>query len=229
MHSIADLIPEPASNVVPASTGLDTIATALADSGYCIIENIFPEALLHSLLQHFRSLDEAAFSSAGIGKDQDYQLNRAIRSDRICWLEEKSEAGNSITRPYFEWAEQLRLGLNRRLFLGLFDYECHYAYYPEGACYRRHLDAFRGDNSRRVSSIVYLNPHWQPGDGGELLLYSPDNNRLLETITPTFGKLVLFLSEDFPHEVLPVTRPRYSLTGWFRINQSDSSSLNPPR
>ena len=30
------------------------------------------------------------------------------------------------------------------------------------------------------------------------------------------GTLVCFLSERFEHEVLPATRSRWSLTGWFR-------------
>ena len=37
------------------------------------------------------------------------------------------------------------------------------------------------------------------------------------TITlPQAGTLALFLSADMPHEVLPATRERLSLTGWFR-------------
>jgi SM-20-related protein len=33
---------------------------------------------------------------------------------------------------------------------------------------------------------------------------------------PTGGCLVVFLSGEVPHEVLPATRERLSLTGWFR-------------
>jgi len=35
-------------------------------------------------------------------------------------------------------------------------------------------------------------------------------------ISPEGGTLVAFLSGRFEHEVLPATRERYSLTGWFR-------------
>jgi SM-20-related protein len=36
-------------------------------------------------------------------------------------------------------------------------------------------------------------------------------------VAPECGKLVIFLSEDFPHEVLPATQLRQSIAGWFRI------------
>lgn len=35
-------------------------------------------------------------------------------------------------------------------------------------------------------------------------------------VLPQAGTLALFLSSEMPHEVLPATRERLSLTGWFR-------------
>jgi SM-20-related protein len=35
-------------------------------------------------------------------------------------------------------------------------------------------------------------------------------------VVPAGGCLVVFLSGEVPHEVLPATRERLSLTGWFR-------------
>jgi SM-20-related protein len=124
--------------------------------------------------------------------------------------------------------ETLRINLNRHLFLGLFDYECHYAYYPPGAFYRKHVDAFKGDTNRILSAVLYLNPIWEPQDGGELVLYS-NQEELLESILPSYGKLVLFLSQDFPHEVLPVSKSRYSIAGWFRVNSNLGINLDPPK
>lgn len=200
-----------------AAETLDIVADALFDQGYAIVPNALPAELLDSLFVHFTSLDQDDFNRAGIGREQDYQLNRFVRTDEICWL----TGEYPTTRAYLDWAENLRLGLNRRLFLGLFDYECHYAYYSPGAYYKKHLDSFQGNNPRRLSSVLYLNPQWQPGDGGELLLYTPgapDDSRPLQPIAPTYGKLVLFLSEEFPHEVLPSRIKRRSVTGWFRVN-----------
>lgn len=35
-------------------------------------------------------------------------------------------------------------------------------------------------------------------------------------VLPTGGCLVVFMSGEVPHEVMPATRDRLSLTGWFR-------------
>lgn len=93
--------------------------------------------------------------------------------------------------------------------------------------YKKHRDAFSGRMNRVISTVLYLNPNWDPEDGGELLLYSEDD-RLLETITPRYGQMALFLSEEFPHEVTTVNKPRYSIAGWFRVNNSPMSWIQPP-
>jgi SM-20-related protein len=40
--------------------------------------------------------------------------------------------------------------------------------------------------------------------------------------------LVVFLSEEFPHEVLPTATDRYSIAGWFRVNTSSAERVDPP-
>lgn len=204
---------------------LEDIARALESTGYVVTQDLLPSTLLNDLLTHLRSMDDARFSRAGIGRETDFQVNSFIRTDEIHWL----EGTHPVTHEYFRWMEKFRTGLNRRLFLGLFDYECHYAWYPEGAFYKTHLDTFRGTDTRVISTVLYLNPDWQPGDGGELVLYRPDQGGVLETVQPRFGHMVFFLSGDFPHEVLPVKAPRYSVTGWFRKNNSLVDTIDPGR
>jgi SM-20-related protein len=195
----------------------DYIAQALESPGYIVLPDVFPAALITDLLQHVRSLDESRLHPAGIGRDTAHQVNQLIRSDKILWLDEPVYPSELA---FLDWIEQLRLVLNRRLFLGLFDYECHYAYYPPGAFYKKHRDAFHGRSSRIVSTVLYLNPQWHEQDGGELLLYEEDKNDAIPVVRvlPHGGSLVLFLSEQFPHEVTPVRQPRYSIAGWFRVN-----------
>lgn len=204
---------------------LERIATALEQTGYVVVQGALPRPLLDALLAHFKALDDDKFSRAGIGRETGFQVNNFIRTDEIHWL----EGTHPATGEYFAWMEQLRVGLNRRLFLGLFDYECHYAWYPQGAFYKTHLDTFRGTDIRVISSVLYLNPCWTSGDGGELVIYRPDQGGILETVEPRFGTLVLFLSAEFPHEVLPVKAPRYSVTGWFRKNNSLGGNIDPIR
>ena len=75
---------------------------------------------------------------------------------------------------------------------------------------------FRGSapfGVRVVSCVLYLNDGWKASDGGALRIYCDDDVR---EVMPVGGTLVCFLSERFEHEVLPATRERLSITGWFR-------------
>jgi SM-20-related protein len=193
----------------------DSIAQALATTGYIALADILPPVLIAELQQNVRSLDASRLPAAGIGREADHQVDQLIRGDKILWLDKTVDPAVAV---YLDWIERLRLALNRRLFLGLFDYECHYAYYPPGAFYKKHRDAFHGRSSRVVSTVLYLNPQWQPQDGGELLLYQQDDAMPVERVAPRGGTMVVFLSERFPHEVTPVRQPRYSIAGWFRLS-----------
>ena len=209
---------------MPSPEVCDAIADALITHGYCILPEALPGPLAQVLLD--AGTDETArnFAAAATGRVQARQLNRTIRSDKIDWV-----AGDSLAeRAYLDWMEVLRLGLNRRLFLGLFDYECHFACYEPGSFYKTHLDAFEGRRNRVLSTVFYLNPSWQSGDGGELRLYQRDAQTLVEEVAPRHNTLVVFLSERFPHEVLTAMRHRYSLTGWFRINTTSADTIDPP-
>lgn len=194
---------------------IESVADALANEGYCIIDNVLGHEVNQTLLQYCQSLDQYQFKSAGIGRAGTHQQNQQIRSDQIAWQEQSTPE----LAEYFEWTEQLRVGLNRSLYLGLFDYECHYAYYPVGTFYKKHRDAFKAQRNRMVTTILYLNPHWTPAAGGELIIYTADDREVLTTVEPLFGRMVVFLSEQFPHEVATTQQERYSLTGWYRVNQ----------
>jgi SM-20-related protein len=100
------------------------------------------------------------------------------------------------------------------LYLGLEDFESHFALYPPGAFYLKHLDRFRDDDRRMVSAVVYLNEGWLPEHGGQLRMYLDEGGEY--DVVPVGGCLVVFLSGEVPHEVLPAMRERLSLTGWFR-------------
>ena len=112
--------------------------------------------------------------------------------------------------------EELRIGLNRLLFLGLFDYESHYAIYGAGAGYGKHSDVLNGQNNRILTTVLYLNEDWQARDGGELILFAPAGDTAIATVMPTFGTMIIFLSDGAPHEVLTAHRTRRSIAGWFR-------------
>lgn len=183
--------------------------------GVAVVRGLFSQPLLHGIRDEVVATDTQQFELAGIGRGRDLHLNQQVRTDRVLWLEGQSP----WARAYLAVMEDLRINLNRSLLLGLQDYECHWAYYPAGGFYRRHLDAFRGQSNRRLSTVLYLNPEWQVGDGGQLAIYEGSGEQPLLTVDPQFGTLVMFLSEQFPHEVLPTRRARYSVTGWFRVDR----------
>lgn len=213
------LIPSPSIAIITDNfeSLLDHLADALVRDGYSIFPRHLPSLLIDQLWQELQSLPDNELKMAGIGRQDDFQLNSEIRRDKIHWL-----TGETIPQQDFmTWMELLRAGLNRRLFLGLFDYECHFASYGKGGFYKKHLDAFKNlasplQPNRILSTVLYLNREWQPGDGGELLLFNEEDTRLLETVTPEYGKLIIFLSERFPHEVAIARRERQSIAGWFR-------------
>src|SRR5690606_24950344 len=115
------------------------------------------------------------FVSAGTGRDAGRLPANAARRDGICWL----QGTTSATEDYLAGMEYLRAGLNERLLLGLFDYECHFARYAPGAYYRTHVDAFKGHRNRVLSTVLYLNPQWEEAAGGELVLYAQDGATVL--------------------------------------------------
>lgn len=203
----------------------NTIADNLATSGYCIIPNGLPIDLASELAEQGRQLNSEQFNHAGIGREQLHGVNQFVRTDEICWINGDSLAG----QRWLDWTEQLRVHLNRQLFLGLFSFESHYACYRSGDFYKRHYDAFKGEANRVVSIVTYLNQGWQNQDGGQLVLYKNDQDRTGIKVMPNLATVVVFLSEEFPHEVLSANRERLSIAGWFRVNSSTNDRVDPPR
>jgi SM-20-related protein len=77
--------------------------------------------------------------------------------------------------------------------------------------------------------VLYLNYGWQPDDGGEMLLYREDEAEPFARVLPDMGRIAVFLSEEFPHEVRAAQRDRYSIAGWYRINATTAERVDPPR
>ena len=207
----------------------DTLFSRMAEDirrqGYSIQPDALPHDLAWQLFEHVQQMGAAQFVQAGIGRQQDFMHNQFVRTDEICWITGESEA----TASWLSWTNAFQQAMNRRLFLGLFSFESHLAHYAPGDYYKRHVDAFKGEANRVLSLVVYLNPGWQNDDGGELVLYCDETDREGIKVTPSLATVVTFLSEDFPHEVLPAERDRYSIAGWFRINSSTDQRVDPPR
>ncbi|MGY2202018.1 2OG-Fe(II) oxygenase [Pseudomonas gingeri] len=188
------------------------IVDDLAARGWSRQPVFLPAALTVELAAECRKrAAEGELAPAAVGRGPAQQVREGIRGDHIQWLEPGQA---EPCDRYLGMMDSLREALNRGLFLGLEDFESHFALYPPGAFYLKHVDRFRDDDRRMVSAVIYLNDAWLPEEGGQLRMYL--DGGVEHDVDPTGGSLVVFLSGEVPHEVLPATRERLSLTGWFR-------------
>ena len=184
---------------------------ALTDVGWAVVHEAIPRGLCVRLHDEAVAHRDAGRLRASATGRSDGRHATGLRGDATLWLDDPGcgEAAGALVLAL----EQMKVALNRRLTLGLDEVEAHFAHYPPGAGYARHLDRFRSDDARVLSLVLYLNDGWPEGAGGELRLYLPGG---AHDIAPRMGTLVLFLSADVEHEVLPATRPRFSVAAWFR-------------
>ncbi|HEX3914997.1 MAG TPA: 2OG-Fe(II) oxygenase [Steroidobacteraceae bacterium] len=190
-------------------------STQLLEGGVSVQDDFLPAEELRAL-RACALLREARgdFAPARIGASGAARRQEAIRGDFTCWLRHPLLPPEQALA---ERLEEMRLQLNRESFLGLFELELHYAKYPPGAGYARHVDQPQGSAQRKLSMALYLNPDWQPGDGGALRIFGAAAQAL--DVEPLGGRLVCFLSSGREHEVLPARRERLSVSGWFRARE----------
>jgi len=186
------------------------ITDALVKDGYIIIEDALhtdiPAKLLHYIKQ------QNSLQKAGISNNR--YIDHSRRRDKTLWIDED----NNIQTQFLQFTNRLQKYLNTSLYLGLSYYEAHFALYEDGDFYEKHLDSFKNSKNRIITTVYYLNENWSKEDGGELVIYNKEN-KILTKVIPKTNTLVIFMSEDFPHEVLPVKKERYSIAGWFRVDK----------
>jgi SM-20-related protein len=205
---------------------IDQVLNALAEQYYCVIDQFIPDDLVASLQKLVLSRQQdGLMHQAGTSKSA--VTNLALRGDQIAWLDEADP--DPALKQYFAVLAELQLNVNRHLMMGLDSLETHFAIYPAGSSgYKTHIDQFHAHRqsteagSRALTLILYLNDQWPSDAGGELRLYldqhtePPAQDARYMDIAPVGGRLVLFLSARFWHEVLPAKLPRISVTGWFK-------------
>lgn len=193
----------------------ETILADLADRGFAMVPDLLRRDQLEALAREAKEgWQEGEFHRAGVGRGAAERPE--IRGDHVAWLD--PENLSPAQRAYWDFVDQLRQECNRGLYLGLADFEAHFAVYPPGAFYRRHRDRFQAEGRRTLSCLLYLNFDWLPADGGALRLYLEDEERqeVPLDILPEAGTFVVFRSDSLEHEVLETRRERLSLTGWLR-------------
>ncbi len=194
-------------------TGISTLLGEIEKQGWSVQKNFFPLELIQALHKTLSSLhQQGQLQQAGIGRKNNFQVKKTIRSDQINWFDEDKLSESQ--QAYLFILGDLQAAFNQQLYFGLSDFEVHFALYAPNAYYSRHLDQHRNQDTRVLTVITYLNENWQEDDGGELVLYFSGGEK--KRVMPEAGTMVCFLSAEFEHEVLPAKRERASLTGWFR-------------
>jgi SM-20-related protein len=192
-----------------------TLSSQLLSTGLCVWPNFLSKINLKKTCADFDKIKlSGAFKRACIGQGAERDIND-LRRDETFWLDDKST--NKVQINLWRQVNLLKVALNKKLFLGISSFEGHYASYPIGGFYRRHLDSFAKDDTRVVSFILYLNQNWQPTDGGTLRVYNKDH---FTDVNPQGGTLACFMSRESEHEVLESHATRSSFTGWFRVKKT---------
>lgn len=196
---------------------LSRIVEGIYEKSYAVIDDFVDEIFRKALFDEQTDLLESGkFRKAAIGTGEQKQVRPEIRSDEVLWMEAQNLS--LLQSEYWKRVEEIRLALNRRCFLGLQSFEAHFARYPIGSFYKRHLDQFQQVPYRAVTVILYVNDAWTEADEGALRMYLPmeDDKEEVLDLLPLPGRLVVFLSGEIPHEVLPTKKERNSITGWLR-------------
>ena len=200
----------------PPALRYEPLIDGILTDGYGVMDGFLSPVDVAALAVCLRNRREAGqFRLAGTG-NQRVTVETAIRGDEILWLDEATATPDELT--FLHRISEFVQYVNQTCYLGLRDSEFHYALYPTGTFYKRHLDRFRSDSRRKLSIVCYLNVDWQEADGGQLTLYLPDadGQERPVAIAPVGGRLVCFDSGQLEHEVLPATRERLSVTGWLK-------------
>jgi len=194
----------------------EKIIDDLLNQQFSIVDDFFSEtettSLRDSLLSKYQ---EDEFKKAAIGNQFNEQIIKSIRGDFISWIDENN--ANEAESLFFVKVDDFIQYVNRTCFLGIQDKEFHYALYPEGTFYNKHLDTFQNDSRRKLSIVCYLNQEdWKEEFGGELVIYK-ENEEI--AILPMKGRVVIFESQVLEHEVKPVKKERLSITGWLKTRK----------
>ena len=195
----------------------ERIAADLYEKGWSLSDQYLTEAFRKELLEEQRDLlNHGQFRHAGVGSGDSFAIKPEIRSDKVLWMDEQQLT--PLQQRYWGLMAGLQTAINQRCYLGLRSFEAHFAMYPPGSFYLRHLDQFQSVHYRKVTVILYLNETWEESDEGALRMYFPAENGSEEhqDVLPLGARLVVFLSGEIPHEVLVTNKERISITGWFR-------------
>ena len=229
----------------------------LSAKGYAVIPNFLPADLVSKLNADVTSLrSNSKFNVARIGQDATNKLNTDIRVAETCFIgrSKLQECPDAARERLYDALDGVRGDLSGNSELDELSSssgelikaapaldstlsELLYAFYPQGGFYRRHRDAIPGSASvlRCYSLLLYLSENWTPEDEGCLRMHFDSGGDFLPEgeepnfidVEPKGGTLVLFKSDQVPHEVLDTKSQRTAVVGWYNraVSAADISEL----
>lgn len=206
------------------------IARDLANNGYYTTTNFLPSSMI-SLLR------SQAITLRNMGRFEQSWSEKIINGKPIRFDKEGVEACEPDGRDYYDapdlivymsvLLQTLPVAINNQpqtndVDLSNSSFNAKLAVTLPGSKYPLHIDNPQGilaGDTRKLTCILYLNPFYKKGNGGELRLLLPpagDKNdcddkddkssnkqpRVVD-LTPEGGRILLFWSDEIPHEVLP--------------------------
>lgn len=192
-----------------SESALLDLVDQLAEKEYIVIDDFLDEECYATIRSYFlQKLGQDEFHKAGVGNVNPMIISEK-RGDFAYWLDRKEDSELKI---FFDLLDELIFFLKRNFYLPINDEEFHFAHYPPGAQYEKHLDSFKEASGRLMSVVIYLNEGWETGDGGELEIFHKDGTSTI--VEPVKRRAAIFKSDSVEHQVLATSVNRYSLTGW---------------
>ncbi|KAG9072322.1 hypothetical protein KI688_000092 [Linnemannia hyalina] len=205
-------------------------ANELFHQGYTVLNNVLPLSTIQSVRQWATDMFKTGKMDKASGKhneeDDPFREGNA-RGDYTIWVSPGSKflEVSPELKDCVDWfSGRLHDDLAKVVHLhGQAEYQLAY-YPPDSSHYERHRDSFPTDDKedvdqRRVTAIVYFNPDWKQGNGGELRIFDKgmgDEEEKEIDIAPLAARCVVFLSGVMDHAVMPAFEERIALTSWYR-------------
>eukprot|EP00750_Incisomonas_marina_P001545 INCI11317.2.p1 GENE.INCI11317.2~~INCI11317.2.p1 ORF type:complete len:738 (-),score=111.26 INCI11317.2:389-2602(-) len=257
-HSSKQVYAQPRSPLfvaLPISINPEKVAQELQIHGFCIIDNFLPPKIASAVLQESLLIKRNYLTSVAAGQssqdlihirsdvtfdvdplvDPNKSFDSAGIDDGTCSLPLLSLVARILQFPL---AHSIGMACGEKFFARE---RPQFAIYPgRGSFYVEHFDNPKlydeaRDNGRRLTAVFYLNRKWDPVHGGALRVDgrrrrgggTMQNSGVVE-VFPEHNRLVLFWSDEIPHEVLPAYASRSALTVWLNRGTDSTASSNAP-
>eukprot|EP00960_Hanusia_phi_P034113 750861-Hanusia_phi.AAC.1 len=122
----------------------ETIVDKLASHGIVVVSNFLSQEHLEGMqVELSEKMGQGMFKDADIGRGKDQKHRPDVRGDKIAWINGVHDVSSQASLQVLKDLELIRQLINQRLFLGVFELECHFASYSPGTFYVKHVDQVR--------------------------------------------------------------------------------------